>query len=178
MLLTGYLSVMWLLTGLSFGLRNHALSRVTLTSGQDRVTVSLSPMTETRLVEITKRVMENPEVETLLNRPGRQKRIIYVLPDGWEIPELGIMNAGARFNYLGVTGGHGNQSLQEPQGFRVLITRAVLRTEATQGLNILKEALSIEPLLEGVIDPKCGDLSDLRLRTDAGKWAGIPVPLY
>lgn len=177
-LFAGYGISMVALVLMGFMVRDYALDQMVITESSDRVVVALTELTQNELAIASSTALADAEVQERLQEVPGKKELIYVVPDGWSIPELGIESGTAAHDYLANSVGHGNTDRVDLDRLLVLICRPVLRDENVGGRAMLKNAQGIIPLMEVTVGRGYGSVIRRKLRQDSGKWAGIPVPLY
>ncbi len=174
----GYGVTMAALLGLCFFTRDYALDHMVLEEMPDRVVVAVAPLTRALIGHASRLALADGEVRDRMRAMPGKKELIYVFPEDWSIPELGVLSGDSRINYLANPLAHGNSGDFDRQRLRLLICRPVLRDDKSVGRAILKNSLGFVPLMEVGIDLQSGQRTDLKLRNNTGKWDGIPVPLY
>lgn len=157
---------------LPFGwwLKLHVIEQMEVMT-RDKVTaIAIAPMAPSRTDEVL--ALAGPLF------PKDEDILAYVVPGSWNIPELGIsgkrgysQSAGRELAHPTM---HGNLPDYEGSLFYVLVTRPVFRTPQSRGLEHVVEMI---PLFRIDVDIERGAAS-LVEELSAGKWAGIPVPVY
>jgi len=168
---------MAVVTGGCFALRRHALSGlVTLTEGQ-RLLLAVADIPRGDMAAAGRLAAADPRVREMRQKAGLGRELIYILPAGWGIPELGVAPHIDGNAFLGNPGGHGNAAVFAPHALVVLICRPILSKPCSVA-DTLFHAVGFIPYLEVGVDLRAGRVLSCRRRTDRGQWDGIPVPLY
>lgn len=165
-------------TGAGFLVKDYALSMTTILFNDREAVVSVAPLKLDRIQRSLKMVNNNSRVKEILSRLKLPRRLIYVLPEEWGIPELGIKRKGASQNYLLHPETHGNSLTFNPDHLTVLVTAPILPSNCTKGKDILKRSINFIPFLEVTVDLKKGEVKHILERVNKGRWDGIPVPIY
>ena len=167
-----YILALVITTGAGQWLRGHVIDSLQIDDGQTRVTVFLAP-TSIRTREAALELIDDAEL------PGT---IAYVAPAAWRIPELGFTGTAEQHGHAGMAEllhptTHGNPLNFDEDRLTVLLAGASTARTDVQGLDRLKQALSIRPIEFVELDITKGAVMDRR-PADEGQWAGIPVPTF
>lgn len=166
------------MAGLGFLLKDYALSKTNVFFSDDQGVISVAPLTKNQVQKVLAVISQAERSAEELNRLKLSKKLIYILPSEWGIPELGIQRTGAAKNYLLHPETHGNSLDFNENLLTVLVTEPILIDSDVQGENILKQALSFIPYLEISINLEEEEVTDIKQRIDRGQWDGVPVPIY
>ena len=170
-----YISTM---AGFGFLMKDYALSKTNVCFSDYQGVISVAPLSKDQIQKVLAVISNTQRCEEELNRLNLNKRLIYILPSEWGIPELGIRKSGRGKNYLLHPETHGNSLEFNDNLLTVLVTEPILLNSDIQGENILKQALSFIPHLEITINLERRDVTKIKKRTNRGQWDGIPVPMY
>ena len=105
------------------------------------------------------------------------KRLVYILPSEWGVPELGIEREGGKRGHGYNPTNHGNPSIFDRNRYSVLISNAVVSPEA-EGKEILSKLRGQVPLLLLKVDLKKGCVTDFSTHTGRGRYGDLPVPVF
>ena len=178
-LITGiYFLYICCVTGAGFLLKDYALSKTTVQFDNHQVVVSVAPLEMNRIQRSLRIVDTHDNIKDALSRLNLAKKLIYILPAEWGIPELGIQRQGESQNYLLHPETHGNSLKFNADHLTVLITAPVLLSPEAKGMDILKKSLAFIPHLEVCVDLNSNQVVRIKERVNRGKWDGIPVPVY
>jgi hypothetical protein len=166
------------IAGGGFLLKNYALSQTTVLSDNHQAVVSVAPIKRERIQRALEIVNTHPQITQFLSSMKLSRKLIYVIPCEWGIPELGLKQRGKSQNYLLHPETHGNSLKFNPDHLIVLITEPVLHSPDTEGIDILKKSLSFISHLEVYVDLKSEEVKSIKERINQGRWDGIPVPIY
>jgi hypothetical protein len=159
-----------------YGVKNYALTKISTSYSEDQVMVSLAPLSEKQILQAMGLALTDKNVEAAVN--AMEKKLMYVIPSGWNIPELGIRGEGQEGNYFTHPETHGNSLDFDSAKLTVLITKPILLSKEVKGLNILKQSVSYDPVLEVSIDVSKNKILMTEKRVNRGRWDGVPVPIY
>ncbi|MDZ7289362.1 MAG: isoprenylcysteine carboxylmethyltransferase family protein [candidate division KSB1 bacterium] len=177
-LLAVYVLYMGIVAAAGFAVRDFALSRITAICTDDQAAVSVAPLEKEKVAEAIRIVTDDLTVQSMLANRVAHKLLLYVVPQEWNIPELGLKGAGHTHDVLGNPGSHGNSSRFNRDSLVVLITKPILATPEARGEDIVKNSLSFDPILEVLVDVKQNSVVKFSKRMNRGKWDGIPVPIF
>lgn len=158
------------------GIKNFALSKITCQHTEKQAVVSVAPLTYEQINMALSIAFSKPEVKQKTD--SLKKRLIYILPTEWGIPELGIKGDGKPANYLLHPETHGNSLIFDASRLTLLITQPILTSEDVKGGDILKKSLSYNPIMEVMVNLDHNQLVGINYRSDRGQWDGVPVPIY
>jgi hypothetical protein len=167
------------IAGLGFLLKDYALSNTTILYNDHEAVVSVAPLKKDAVEKALAIAASSSKIQAERLGVKQEKRLIYVLPSEWGIPELGIKRKGEQHNYLLHPETHGNSLKFNGNKITVLFTSPILNSQKDiKGKNILKKALSFIPYLEIEVDLQKEMIISKKMRENRGKWDGIPVPIY
>lgn len=176
-----YLIALFGTMSLGFHLRDHVFSQISMISDKDTAVVSLIPMERDRMKNITAIALNDPIAKENLNtlqEPLSAKRLIYIMPVSWHVPELAMEEKPGHGNRHGFNPtSHGNPTVTDRNRYKVLISKAVV-DKGVQGKGILSEARRQTPLLIVKVDLKKNRASGIEKPPPKGKYGDLPVPLF
>ena len=165
---------------IAVALRNHTISRMSTTYGEDYMAVSVSYISP----EITKKTVDimladstaREEISKVFNEGDA--KVFYVMPYSWILPELGMASElSDHHNPQANSSSHGNAEDMAPLKKRVLVSHALLihKTEASGILKYMKQQI---PKLYIDIDIEKGKVIGISAPPKKGIYSDIPVPLF
>jgi len=165
--------------GLGFVARAHTLGRISGYYEKDLAVVSLTPLAQEDIRAIIDMTFSNliaGDQLACLSDSG-SKRLVYILPSEWGVPELGIEREGGKRGHGYNPTNHGNPSIFDRNRYSVLISNAVVSPEA-EGKEILSKLRGQVPLLLLKVDLKKGCVTDFSTHTGRGRYGDLPVPVF
>lgn len=166
--------------GLGFTARAHTLSEISACYEKDLAAVSLTPLSQEEIRAILDVPLNDQFVRDHLERlsDSNAKRLVYILPSGWGIPELGVEGEGrGRRDHGFNPTNHGNPSNFDRNRYNVLISKAIVQKDV-EGKDILSKARGQVPLLLIKVDLKEGRVTDLSTHPEHSRYGDLPVPVF
>jgi protein-S-isoprenylcysteine O-methyltransferase Ste14 len=164
---------------LGFVVRGYTLSEISTSYEKDSFMVSLTPMAEKQMNSILSVALTDQAVRYRLQAlpdSSNAKRLIYIVPSEWSIPELAIESNDPRGHHHGFNPtNHGNPTTFDQNRYKVLLTEAVV-DQSAMGKEILSKALGQKPLLLVHVNLKENRVTDIETPT-TGKYGDLPVPV-
>jgi hypothetical protein len=174
-----YLLAMGGTISLGYVLRGHTLSEISTSYEKDAVVVSLTPMNEKQMHSIISVTLNDQAVRYRLRtlpNSSNAKRLIYIVPSEWNIPELSIESEVPRGHHHGFNPtNHGNPTTFDQNRYKVLLSEAVVEQSA-EGKEILSKALGQKPFLLVHVDLKEYRVTDIET-PPKGRYGDLPVPV-
>lgn len=164
---------------LGFIAREHALHRISAYYKDDLAAISLTPLREDEIKAVLGVPFADASARDHLDRLANShpKRLIYILPSEWAIPELGLEVGGSRKRDHGFNPtNHGNPSVYDRNRYRMLVSEAVVEQDV-KGKDILSKARGQVPLLLIGVDLKEGRVTELSAPANS-RYADLPVPVF
>ena len=161
---------------LGVGIKNYALTKIAYTYTENLATVSVAPLNPAQINKAISITYSDPNVKQKTDHLNKQ--LVYILPTGWDIPELGVKGDGQRTNYFLHPETHGNSLDFDPSRLTLLVTEPIMISNNIKGKDILKKSLTYNPIMEVVIDLNESQVDRINLRSNRGRWDGTPVPIY
>ncbi len=164
----------------AFKIRNYTISKMSTAYGNDYMAVSvtyISPQITQKAIEI---MLEDSIVQNEISKffVEGEKKLFYVMPQSWILPELGMASDLNDHNNPQVSSAsHGNPEDTEPMKKRVLISKPKLirESEPSKILYYLKQQV---PQLYIDIDLEKGEVISKSKPSLEGIYSDIPVPLF
>jgi protein-S-isoprenylcysteine O-methyltransferase Ste14 len=165
--------------GLGFAARAYTLDRISGYYEKDLAAVSLTPLDREEIRSIVELSFQEAGAREHLGRLSEvgAKRLVYILPAEWEVPELGVEREGGKRGHGFNPTNHGNPAAFDRNRCSVLISDAVVSPEA-EGKEILSKARGQAPLLLLRVDLGEGRVTGLSTQPGAGKYGDLPVPVF
>jgi protein-S-isoprenylcysteine O-methyltransferase Ste14 len=175
-----YASVVSITIFSAISLRNYTISKMSTYYGNDYWAVSvtyISPQITKMTIDI---MLKDSKVQNEISKLfiDGDKKIFYVMPQSWILPELGMVGELADHNNPGRRpASHGNPEDTEPMKKRVLISKPKLirETEPSEILYYLKQQV---PQLYVDIDLEKGEVISISKPPFKGIYSDIPVPVF
>lgn len=173
-ILTLYIVTVSAAIGVANGLKNWSLDSLYGYYTPHSAYVSISKIDPVTLENIAAIAMQDVAVQNRLAAaiPSRNAKFInYVLPTTWNVPEIPMNPVGA--------GHHENPQVYDRSQYRVVITRAEVRSEIQPaGRSILVNTLRRIPLLEIVVDLNRQAVVSIQNPTQDYRYDNVPVPVF
>jgi protein-S-isoprenylcysteine O-methyltransferase Ste14 len=164
---------------LGYVLRGHTLSEISTSYEKDAVVVSLTPMNEKQMHSIISVTLNDQAVRYRLGtlpNSSNAKRLIYIVPSEWNIPELSLESEVPRGHHHGFNPtNHGNPTTFDQNRYKVLLSEAVV-DQSAEGKEILSKALGQKPFLLVHVNLKENRVTDIETPSK-GKYGDLPVPV-
>jgi protein-S-isoprenylcysteine O-methyltransferase Ste14 len=179
-LIAMYLIAMGGTISLGFVVRSHTLSEISARYEKNAAVVSLTPMNEKQMSSILSVTLNDQTVKYRLEslpRVSRGKRLFYIVPSEWSIPELSIESNVSRGHHHGFNPtNHGNPTSFDHNRYKMLLSRAVV-DQSAEGKEILSKALGQKPFLLVHVNLKENRVTDIETPPQIGKYGDLPVPV-
>jgi hypothetical protein len=167
--------------GLGSLARDHALSEISASYGKNAAVVSLTPMDKEHMNAILNVSLHDQAVRSRLRAlrdPLKFKRLIYLVPSEWRIPELAMEDETGKGHRHGFNPtNHGNPTIFDQNRYKVLISEAVVDQDV-EGEDILSRAHGQKPLLLVKVDLKENGVTNIETPPKQGKYGDLPVPIF
>ncbi len=167
--------------GLGFLIRAHTLSEMFTMYEKDAATVSVTSMDHAQMRSILAILAKDQTVRNRmdsLSNPLKAKRLNYIMPLEWRIPELGMEKVEHHERTHGYNPtNHGNPSNFDPSLYKVLISGAVVDQDRF-GKDILSKARGQKPLLIIEVDLNENRVMDIKKPPEEGKYGDLPVAMF
>jgi protein-S-isoprenylcysteine O-methyltransferase Ste14 len=161
--------------GVASGLRSWSLNSLYAQYSRDAAYISVAKIEEDTLQQIVEIALADPTVQVRLasGQDGVSGKFInYVLPVEWYVSEI-PMNA-----VEGARGGHHYPTEYDRNLYKIVFTRAELRTERdAEGKEILVNARIREPVIEVWVDLLGNEVTEVK-GISGVKYENVPVPLF
>lgn len=166
------------MTAVGFLMKNYALSMTIVHFSDYQGVVSVAPLSKNQIQKALTIISNTPKSAEVLSKLNLKKRLMYILPSEWGIPELGIRRTGKKKNYLLHPETHGNSLEFDDHLLTILVAEPILPSPNIKGEKMLKQALSFIPHVEFSINLEKEEVTAINKRISRGQWDGIPVPMY
>ena len=169
-----YISIV-IAIGLS--LKSYNVSTITRITEDQRVVIAVSHMDQQLAEKIVNAVYGDEETTGILEKLAIKRQLVYIIPSNWEIPELDVWGNG-EINMMINVATHGNPPVYNGDNFSILVTEPVTYDQDATGEDILMTGIAFIPRLSVEYNLKSGLVTNIELKSNRGKWDGIPVPIY
>lgn len=155
--------------GAAFLLRNYALTQVAALY-RDSVTI-LSParLNQQELETAYRTAVVDPTVRAALDAALPGGRLIYIVPESWDLPPVAARPAAA--------GVPRNRDDFDRSGLKLLFARARSHDPHATGTELVKDAYGLDPIIVARVDT-----AGRRVTTEKPSahvsWGDIPIPIY
>jgi len=180
-LITVYLFTLICTIALGLFVRSYSLSKISSGTWDNAAVISTVSMGKNQMTEIVSMAVNDTEVKHLLGQivdPASTRQLIYIVPLGWQIPELAMEPepAGQRHHGFNPTS-HGNSTDFDRHLYKVLISKAGVDI-GVAGKDIISKARYQKPLLLVKLNLQGNRVIGIETPPDQGKYADVPVPLF
>ncbi|MCZ6690999.1 MAG: isoprenylcysteine carboxylmethyltransferase family protein [Planctomycetota bacterium] len=156
---------------LGFALRDHSLSRISALYLEDAVVISPAVLAHEELETVYEIALSDAEVKERMLMAGARKRILYVVPAKWYLPDLPME---AEFR----PGGHRTPSDFDRSRFKVLVTAARIHDRDATGRDIVKSAYGRVPIAIVRVDASTRQVLAVETPPPHVHWGDIPTPMF
>ena len=158
-------------------IRDYSISKLNAYKTDKGVVISVAPIMEDKIKKAVEIFFESEEIRTNSTYSDTKNFLIYVVPEGWSIPELGIKNSSGQ-NYFTNSETHGNLNNFNENRLIVFITKPLIRTGLNEKEISLKNISGFTPLYEALISIDQNKLLSITERKNKGQWEGVPTPIF
>lgn len=133
--------------------------------------ISVNQITKTDFQKLIEIALANDEVKDRINpnnNNSQSKYLNYVLPQEWYVAEI-PMNG---------SGGHNYPKNYNPNNYKIVFTRAILRDKNATGQAIISNVVKREPLIEVWIDLANKKVTRILEMPEKIRYENIPVAVY
>jgi hypothetical protein len=141
-----FVAVMGLSVAAAFALRDYSLSQVAAIYHDDVAILSPARLTADELDAAYRTAMNDAAVQAALDAAKPTKRLVYVIPQDWYLPDLPVEAAPT-------SGGapHGSADFDRSR-YKLLLARARSHDPAATGPDIVKAAYGLDPIIVARVD--------------------------
>ncbi|WP_119305099.1 methyltransferase family protein [Dongia deserti] len=156
----------------AFGLRNYSLSQVAAVYQTNFAILSPAQLTEQELEAARRTAMDNEAVRAALDNAPAGKRLIYVIPADWYLPDLPVEAQPAPGSVH-----HGSASFDRTH-FKLLFANIRSHEPAPSGQDIVRAAYGLDPIIVARIDLAAGRVTAVERPPAHVRWGDIPTPTF
>ena len=166
--------------------RSYAISSLSTVSDNNLAAISMTSMDASSIRAIISIVENdidtNTKLKELITSSNSEKQLIFIMPEGWHISELGMESGNERTHPHGMgfitnPSSHGNPTDQQDQKFKVLYSKAMVPKDAS-GIDIIAKTRAQKPFLIISVDLAEKMVTDIGIPPEKGKYGDIPVPIF
>jgi hypothetical protein len=157
-----------------FGLREYSLAHITAWYTEDIAVLSPALLSEEELTGAYRTANTDARVQQALERLKPAKRIVYVVPEAWYLPDLPLDPLEA---IPGVRGHHTPADFDR-RYYKLLFTRTLTHAADALGKAIVKTTYGLEPLLLVRVDMAAAKVRGIETPPSHVLWGDIPTPLF
>jgi Putative protein-S-isoprenylcysteine methyltransferase len=156
---------------LGFGLREYSLSHLTAWYTDDTAVLSPAILSDEELRAAYRTATTDIQVQKALEAVKPAKRIIYVVPLAWCIPDLPLEATATCY-------GHHVPANFDRRYYKLLFTQT--RTHAAQASRkeIVKTAYGLHPIVLVKVDISATEVTEVETPPPHVFWGDIPTPMY
>jgi protein-S-isoprenylcysteine O-methyltransferase Ste14 len=162
---------------LGFIIRNYSISKINAYYTENMAVISTAALEKQDIKNAVDIIMNDKGSEGKILFQDGKKYLIYLVPAGWFIPELGF-EENENDGYLLNSSTHGNSGNFNKNFIVMLIAEPNLINGKENNEDIIKNTKSFNPLYEVTIDMVSNKIISWGNKIQKGKWEGIPVPVY
>ncbi|MGM9580111.1 MAG: methyltransferase family protein [Anaerovibrio sp.] len=151
-------------------LYSHSLESLYASYQENSATIAVCPMEHAEIDDAMSIIAGDRRTAGYINAADG-KYLNYILPVSWYAAEVPM-------NSFQQHSGHASPRNYDHTQYKVIITRATLRTPDAVGMDILTQAMAREPLAEIWIDLKNRSVTKIMSIPESYKYCNIPVALY
>jgi hypothetical protein len=153
-------------------LRNYSLSQVAALYRPDEVILSPARLTESELEAAYRTAMEDSRVRAALEAAPPGKRIVYIVPRNWNLPDLPV-----ELRTVATNLSHDSHNIDRT-GYKLLFARARSHDPGATGAEIVKKAYGLDPIIVARIDAAARNVTALESPPAHVRWGDIPIPMF
>jgi protein-S-isoprenylcysteine O-methyltransferase Ste14 len=166
-----FLSVSGLSVAAAFGLRDYSLAQVAAIYGENEAILSPARLTDAELNTAYRTAADNEAVRAALEAANLTKRLVYVVPRDWYLPDLPIETAPSR------GAPHGSADFDRSH-YKVLFARPRTHDAGVSGRQIVKTAYGLDPILVAQVDIATSKVTGVQHPPAHVYWGDIPTPTF
>lgn len=170
-----YILTMVISIGMARAVNNYVLGSIYSVYTEDSATISACKLEKDRLDQIIQLALSNSEVKSRIEKAeesGNVKFLNYVLPRDWYIAEIPM-------NGIGVNGYHQSSQNYDKSEYKIIITKAEMRSKAdVKGKQIIQNLKSRKILAEVWVNIEEGKVVKVLDMPDNIMYEDIPVAIY
>jgi protein-S-isoprenylcysteine O-methyltransferase Ste14 len=167
-----FAAVMGLSIAAALGLRNYSLSQVAAIYRDNEATLSPARLTEQELDAAYRIAMDDAAVRRALDAAAPGKRLVYVIPEDWHLPDLPLE---ARPHSGGAP--HGSAHFDRSR-YKLLFARVRTHDPAATGPDIVKAAYGLDPIVVARVDIAARSVTAVEQPPAHVRWGDIPTPTF
>ena len=155
-----------------FALRDYSLGQIAAVYRLEEVILSPAPLTEPELDGAYRAAMEDAAVRAALDRAPAGKRLVYVIPEHWYLPDLPVESTPAAGSAP-----QGSAAFDRTR-FKLLFANARSHDPGATGSDILKNAYGLDPIIVARVDAAAGRVTAVEQPPAHVRWGDIPTPTF
>jgi hypothetical protein len=168
-----FVAVMGLSVAVAFGLRDYSLSQVAAIYYDNEAILSPARLTEEELKTAYRTAMGDAKVQAALEAAQPMKRLVYVIPQDWYLPDLPVEAAP-------ISGGapHGGPADFDRRRYKLLFASPRSHNPAATGPDIVKTAYGLDPIIVARVDIAARRVTAVETPPAHVYWGDIPTPMF
>ena len=167
-----FVAVLGLSVAAAFGVRDYSLSQIAAIYHEDEAVLSPARLTGVELDTAYRTALDGEAVRAALEaaKPGR--RLVYVVPQDWHLPDLPIETAPPSAGSP-----HGSAAFDR-RYYKVLFARARSHDATARGRDIVKTAYGLDPIMVARVDIAVRKVTAVHNPPAHVYWGDIPTPTF
>jgi protein-S-isoprenylcysteine O-methyltransferase Ste14 len=156
----------------AFGLRNYSLGEVAAVYAEDEAILSPAPLSKQELEAAYAAAMEDTAVQSALDAAPQGKRLVYVIPETWYLPDLPVEARPASGDAP-----HGSADFDRSR-YKLLFATVRTHDPAATGRDIVKAAYGLNPIVVARVDITTHKVTATETPPAHVRWGDIPTPMF
>jgi hypothetical protein len=167
-----FIVVLGLSVAAAFRLCDYSLSQVAAIYREDEAILSPARLTHDELATAYRIAMNDEAVRAALESAKPAKRLVYVVPQDWYLPDLPIEAPPPSSRHP-----HGSADFDRTR-YKVLFARPRTYDAAATGPDIVKGAHGLDPIIVARVDSAARKVTAVQNPPAHVYWGDIPTPLF
>jgi protein-S-isoprenylcysteine O-methyltransferase Ste14 len=166
-----FLAVLGLSVAAAFGLRTYSLSQVAAVYRKDEAILSPARLTGAELEAAYRAAMEDTRVRSALEAAPAGKRLVYVVPKNWDLPDLP-----AELEKVAIDLPRSRDL--DRTGYKLLFAGVRSNDPNATGAEIVKKAYGLDPIIMARVDSANRQVTALETPPVRRQWRNFPTPTF
>lgn len=167
-----FCAVLGLALAAAFALRGYALSQVAAIYRPDQAILSPARLTDQELEAAYRLALADARVRAALDAAPPGKRLVYVVPEDWYLPDLPIEARPPEH-----AAPHGSPSFDRNR-LKLLFATARSHDPAASGRGIVASAYGLDPIIVAHVELNPGAVTEVAAPPAHVYWGDIPTPTF
>jgi hypothetical protein len=153
--------------GIAFLLRNYSLTQVAVLYRDNETILSPARLSERDVESAYRTALADSAVRAALDSAPPGKRLIYIVPDSWDLLPVETRAAGLPRATDGL----------EHNRYKLLFARARTHHPEATGTDVVKDAYGLDPLIIARVD-SAAERVTVEKPPARVRWGDIPTPIF